>query len=392
MRILLGGVARPRAHAYNTPMRQYERYVFSHLLWPTVLITVSLTGIVWLTQVLRFLDFILNRGLSLGDFLYLTGLMLPSLLLILMPIALSIAVIYTYNKLTVESELIVLNAVGVSKWQLARPGILLALCCMVICYALALYIMPVSNQRFRDVRTVFRDQYASVLLEEEVFNSPMDGVTVFVRERDSSNNLSGVLLHDSRNPKQIVTMIAETGRVEQTESGPRFYLQRGMRQELKDGRISWLAFDDYAIEIAFYGKNITRTYSPEERTIGGLYNREGLDEKQVRAYRAEANQRLTWPLFAVALPLFAIATLFSSEFNRRGQSRRMMAAAVGMGLIVLIYFSLRNITVKHGFITPLLYVMVFGIIAASMYVLMTARTVKLPHIPLPHLRKLRGAQ
>ena len=76
-------------------MRQYERYLFMHLLWPTVLITASLTGIVWLTQVLRFLDFILNRGLSLGDFMYLTGLMLPSLLLILMPICLCIAVVYT---------------------------------------------------------------------------------------------------------------------------------------------------------------------------------------------------------------------------------------------------------------------------------------------------------
>src|SRR5690349_12039968 len=114
-------------------MRHYERYVFSHLLWPTVLVTVSLTGIIWLTQVLRFLDFILNRGLSLGDFLYLTGLMLPSLLLILMPIALAIAVIYTYNKLTVESELIVLNAVGVSKWELTRPALLLSLICVLIC-------------------------------------------------------------------------------------------------------------------------------------------------------------------------------------------------------------------------------------------------------------------
>ena len=83
-----------------------------HMLWPTVIVTASLTAIVWLTQILKFLDFMLSRGLSLGDFLYLTGLMLPSLLLILIPIALGIAVIYTYNRLMVESELIVLNAVG----------------------------------------------------------------------------------------------------------------------------------------------------------------------------------------------------------------------------------------------------------------------------------------
>lgn len=368
-------------------MRHYERYLFSNLLWPTVLITVSLTGIVWLTQVLRFLDFILTRGLSLGDFMYLTGLMLPSLLLILMPVALSIAVIYTYNKLTSESELIVLNAVGVSKWQLARPALLLGVICMVICYALALFIMPESNRRFRDIRTLFRDKYASVLLEEQVFNSPMDGVTVYVRSRDADNNLSGVLMHDSRNPNGVVSMIAERGRVEQTASGPKFYLQQGMRQEWKNGRISWLAFDDYSMEIAFYGKAGVRSYSPEEQNIIGLYKRDGLTDKQQRAYRAEANQRILWPLFTVALPLFVIAALFSSEFNRRGQSKRMIMAAVGMALIVIVYFSLRNLTVKYGALTPMLYVLVLTVTMASAYVLMSARMLRMPSLSLPMKRE-----
>jgi lipopolysaccharide export system permease protein len=196
---------------------------------------------------------------------------------------------------------------------------------------------------------------------------------VFVRERDSNNNLSGILLHDSRDPTQAVTMIAEHGRVEQTESGPKFYLQRGMRQQMKDGRINWLAFDDYALEIAFYNKVSSRSYSPEEQTISGLYQREGLTDKQARAYRAEANQRLTWPIFALALPLFSLATLFSSEFNRRGQTRRMVGAAIGMTVIVLVYFSLRNMTAKYGNLAPLLYVLVFGLTAVSSYVLVFGR-------------------
>jgi lipopolysaccharide export system permease protein len=352
-------------------MRQYERYLFSHLLWPTVLITVSLTGIVWLVQMLRFLDFILNRGLSLGDFLYLTGLMLPSLLLILLPITLAIAVIYTYNKLTMESELVVLNAVGISKWQLTRPAILMGVACMLICYSLSFYIAPESNQRFRDIRSLFRDKYASVLLEEEVFNNPVDGVTVFVRERDKSNNLSGIVLHDNRNPQETVTMIAEQGRVEQTSAGPRFYLQKGMRQQRSNGRVSWLAFDDYAIEIAFYGKTGERRKSAEEQSIGELFARDGLSDKEAAIYLAEATQRITWPIFAVALPLFALAVLFSSEFNRRGQARRMMVAAIGMAVLVLFYFALRSLMVKHDFLVFVQYLLVFGTAAASIYVLFT---------------------
>lgn len=362
-------------------MRQYERYLFAHLLWPSVLITASLTGIVWLTQVLRFLDFILNKGLSLADFLYLTGLMLPSLLLILMPITLTIAVIYTYNKLTSESELVVLNAVGISKWQLTKPALMMSLICMVLCYVLSLYVMPVSNSRFKDIRTLFRDKYASILLEEGVFNSPMDGVTVFVRERDSDNNLGGIVLHDSRNPGATTTMIAERGRVEQTSAGPRFYLQQGMRQQEKDGRISWLAFDDYAIEIAFYGQTVERERGPEERTIGELFVQEGLDAKALAALRAEATQRITWPMFAFALPMFALAVLFSSEFNRRGQAKRMVVAAVGTGVIVLVYFALRNLMVKHPALLFGPYLVVLGVAAASVQVLISGRTIRLRKPP-----------
>lgn len=363
-------------------MRQYERYLFLHLLWPTVLITASLTGIVWLTQILKFLDFILNRGLSLGDFLYLTGLMLPSLLLVLLPITVTIAVIYTYNKLTAESELIVLNAVGISKWQISRPAQVMGVACVIVCYALSLWIMPVASQRFRDIRALFRDKYASVLLEEEVFNSPMDGVTVYVRERDSDNRLSGILLHDSRDPRQAVTMVAEQGRVQQTASGPKFYLQHGLRQQWRDGRLSWLNFDEYAIEIAFYGSAATRQRSPEERTITELFNREGLTPKEVAAYRAEAGQRLTWPILAIALPLFALATLFSSEFNRRGQTKRMVAAGVGTGMIVLVYFAVRNLIAAHGFLMPVLYLLVLSITMGSAYVLITGRMIRFGRKPV----------
>ncbi len=371
----LGFLARAREAPYKRRMRQYERYLCLHLLWPTVLITASLTGIVWLTQVLHFLDFILNRGLSLADFLYLTGLMLPSLLLILLPVAVTIAVIYTYNKLTAESELIVLNAVGISKWQLARPAQLIGGACMLICYLLALYVTPVASQRFRDIRTLFRDKYASVLLEEEVFNSPMDGVTVYVRERDHNNRLSGIVLHDSRDPNQAVTMIAEQGRVEQTSSGPKFYLQHGIRQQLRDGRLSWLNFEDYAIEIAFYGQNVERSSRPEDLTIVELFNREGLSEKALINYRAEVAQRLTWPALAFALPLFALAVLFSSEFNRRGQARRMVVAAVGAGALVLLYFALRNVIAQHAYLMGMPYVFVLAIGGGSTYVLMTGRLI-----------------
>ena len=347
-------------------MRRYTLYLMQYLFWPTVLITASLTGIIWLTQVLRFIDFMLNRGLTLMDFLYLTGLMLPSLLLILIPIALAIAVLYTYHKLSGDSELTVFNAVGISRLQLALPAIYVGTACALICYALALYLMPISRQHFQDIRTFFRDKYASVLLEEEVFNSPIDGLTVFVRQRDSDNNLYGLLIHDNRNFANPVTMMAARGKLEQTPSGPRFYLVDGLRQELKDGRINWLSFDNYLLDIGFYGKNVAREREADERTIGQLFTSSGVKPEKIPVLRAEGHQRLTWPLLCISLPLLVLAVMFSGEFNRRGQWKRIVLAAVMSGVFVMLYFAIRSMMVNHPWLTPLLYLMIATTIAFSL--------------------------
>lgn len=361
------------AHSITLAMRQYERYVLMHLLLPTVLVTLSLTGIIWLTQIMRFIDFMLNRGLTIGDFLYLTGLMLPSLLLILIPISLGIAVMYTYNRLTADSELIVLNAVGVSKLQLARPALVVGAVCTLICYALALYLMPIANQKFRDIRTFFRDKYASVLLEEEVFNTPIDGITVFVRERDSQNNLYGILLHDNRDTTAPVTMMAERGRMQQTQTGPRFYLEQGIRQQRKDGAVSWLSFDNYALDIGFFAADIERKRDPDERGIGELLRGNPANEKEDRALRAEAHQRLTWPLMALVLPLLALAFLMAGEFNRRGQWKRMVQGAVAIIIVTMLFFALRNLIVKQPMLTPALYALIIAAAAVSVRLLMRGR-------------------
>lgn len=360
-----------------------------NLLLPAVLITAVLTGIIWLIQVLRFVDFMLNRGLGIGDFLYLTGLMLPSLFLALIPVSLGIAVVYTYQRLTSDSELIVLNAVGVSRLQLAKPALMMGALCVVICYALSLYLMPIANQKFRDIRSFFRDKYASVLLEEEVFNTPIDGITVFVRERDTNNNLHGVLLHDNRDVNNPITMLADEGRMEQTKDGPRFYLERGVRQELSEGRVSWLSFDDYALDIAFYAKNVQRRRDPDEKGFMELWKGDPTNAKEHGAMKAEAHHRLIWPLFALALPALALAFLFSGEYNRRGQWKRVVQATAAIILTMLVFFALRNMSAKHMWLTPVLYMMVASVFWASLTMIATGRRFKLPPTITGHLAGIR---
>ncbi len=355
-------------------MKHYVLYIMKHLGWPTLLITASLTCIIWLTQALRFIDFIVNRGLSIGDFIYITSLLFPSLLLLLVPVSLFIAVLFTYNKLTSDSELVVMRAAGLSRWQLARPALYVACITTGFCYVLSLYLLPLSNRQFNDMRSFLRDNYTSVLLQEEVFNTPVEGLTVFVRERDQDNNLRGILVHDNRIEHNPITMMAEEGSLIQTAQGPRFFLVRGIRQELRKGRISWLNFDSYTLDISFYtGVMRQRERDPDEKYLEELFTADGKDDKDRLHLRAEGHQRIVWPLYNIVLACFGVAVLLSGEFNRRGQWKRIVAASCGGIVLALIAIGLRNFVVKQPAMVPLMYVLVIAVLSGCCYVLFMRR-------------------
>ena len=83
-------------------MKIYLKYLVQQLVLPALLATVAFSGAVWLSQSLRFVDLIVNKGLPLTTFLYLTALLLPSLLLVVMPFALFCAVLFAYHRLAIE--------------------------------------------------------------------------------------------------------------------------------------------------------------------------------------------------------------------------------------------------------------------------------------------------
>ena len=86
--------------------------MFRQLFWWTVVVAAALTCIVWLTQSLRFVEMIVNTGLSVTTFITFTLLLLPSFLSLIGPIAVFAAVMFTYTKMLNDSEIVILRATG----------------------------------------------------------------------------------------------------------------------------------------------------------------------------------------------------------------------------------------------------------------------------------------
>src|SRR5215475_2240546 len=102
-------------------MGKLSLYVLRQVAGPLLLFTLLITTVIWLSQSLRLLDLVINRGQSAGMFVYLTFLTLPSLLAVIVPIAFFAGALYALNRLSGDSELVVMWAAGFSRAQMAIP-------------------------------------------------------------------------------------------------------------------------------------------------------------------------------------------------------------------------------------------------------------------------------
>ena len=322
-------------------MTRIDRYILRQLAGGLLAVTAGLTALVWLTQSLRFIELVLDRGLSLTVFLELTSLMIPGFVAVILPITTFIVVLFVHVRMTTDRELVVLRAAGLSPLQLSRPGLLIALVAVGLGYVLHLWLVPVTQSAFRVWQFEIRNQMAAILLQEGVFSSVGGDLTVYARLRERDGTLRGILVHDQRNPGTPVTIIAEQGRITSTPVGPRVVLLNGVRQQLERTgtgqapRLTVLTFSENSVDLASATRQEgVRSRDMRERGVAELLDpdpEENLRPRDIARFYAEAHQRLSAPLTAASYALVGLAVALTGQFRRHGGGLRL---TIGVGIVV----------------------------------------------------------
>ena len=336
-----------------------NRYILRQCLSGMIFVTGALTAAVWLAQSLRLVDLIVNRGLSAEVFLYLAMLILPRFLDIVIPIGTFIAVLFVFNRLITESELVVMRAAGMSPFSLAKPVLELAGIAWIILMVLSLYLLPASNREFKDLQFEIRNRFVSSLLQEGSFTTISDKLTIYIGGRDDRGEVIGLMIDDERDPSHPVTILAERGAFADTGGGSRIIMVNGDRQQYErdTGKLSVLTFDRYVLDLDMMrDAPESRSREAQERYLGELFfPPEDLDPGTREAYLVEGNERLTVPLTAFSFAIIPLACLLPGEFNRRGQLRRVLTA-VGCALTFqALDLAIRNLEGRFASAIPISY-------------------------------------
>ena len=341
-------------------MPRLSLYVLAQLIGPTALFAFLMTIVVWLTQSLRLLDLVINRGQSATTFVYLTILILPSLLVIILPIAYFAGTLYSLTKLNTDSELVVMASAGYSRAQLATPVMLAAAIVIAMTYLCGLYLMPSGQRAMKDKVLDIRADVGAALLDEGEFNTPAQGLTVFIRELNSTGHIRGVMVYDSRNRAHPIAYLAESGQLLQTPAGARLLMYDGTIEQTSNygAKLSVLKFKSYVFDLdQFTGPARTADRATSERFLGELFWPDASVKGSARAaYFAEGHNRLAQPLYCIAFGLIALAVITRGRRARGAQALRITMAAVAAALLRIAGYCVQGLATHHPSLSVLFYV------------------------------------
>lgn len=328
-----GGTAAPQPREKGERVGSIGGYIFRTTMVAFLITLISLTVVIWFTQAMRDFDLITSERQTLFVFIGITGMIVPLLVMIIAPIALMLSAAHVLGRLGQDSEMIVMNAAGLSPWRLLAPFMAAALLVALLCAAIAAYVSPRSLRELRDWSSQVRADILTNIVQPGRFTSVSGNLTFHIADRRPNGRLVGIFVDDRSDPNEHATYLAEQGEIVKKGNASFLVLDHGSIQRLEAGQTDprIITFDRYPFDLSrFTSGQLNVVYTVREKYIWELmWPRPGdpLYATQSDQYRSELFDRLATPLYPLA---FAILTFM---FLGPPQTTRQSRALATLGLI-----------------------------------------------------------
>ncbi len=330
-----------------------DRYILKGLLASFLIGLFSLTLVLLVHQLLRLLSLVLDRGAGLISVVRVFLFLLPSFLLLTIPMAMMLASVATFNRLSSDNEVTALRAAGVGFHQLLRPTFLFSLAAALLTLYMGHIAQPWRGSSFKSLSRDLLQKNSGLGLEAGKFNEVVSGLMIYIEAMQTPSEIQGLFIHDERKPGLPLLIVARDGALTRhPETG-------AITIGLRDGRIhrpGRTPSDHQTITFSRYDFRLDLADDlPEAR---GLTMSE-LKEKVARAgggdlaslrllaefYKRDAFSAATLLFGILGLPLGVIA----------GRTGKLIGPALGIG-VILLYYTLEmagDYLVTRQFVGPL---------------------------------------
>jgi lipopolysaccharide export system permease protein len=384
-------------------MGRLDRYILITAAGAFLAALSTLTGMVWLTQILRRFDLVTSQGQTILMFFTVTGLALPTLIQLTAPMALFLAITYTLNRLNGDSELIVMSAAGFSQWQLFRPLFLFSLVVTAVTAFLSIEGGPLSVRALRDELAMVNADIISNVAQPGRFAALDRGLTFHIRERAPGGALRGIFVHDSRDQKGITTYIADRGQIVSSDAGLFLLIEDGTMHRSAEtaSGASMVEFKNYAFDMSqFNGSDKGTQALAADRPFRDLLwppDDPNLKIEESRI-RVELHKRLSAPLYPIAAFVIPFAFLGAPQTTRQNRNAAIAGAALIFTAIEIAGFGTWGFVQRNEYAWFLPYLMPLAAILPGLLVVaglidlrMAAFVQRLTNTVMARLERLQPA-
>ncbi|MDK9696731.1 MAG: LPS export ABC transporter permease LptF [Siculibacillus sp.] len=376
-------------------MRLVERYIFRRAAGAFLLTLVALAGVVWVTQALRQMNIITAKGAALLVFLEITALALPFLVIIIAPFALLIAAVQTLNAFNAESELVVLNASGASRFVVLKPLMALAGATALVMMVLTTWGSPLALRGLRNELTKVNVDLVANIVQPGRFVDLEGGLTFHIRNRSGDGSLAGLFVEDRRDPATAFTYVAERAAIVGMLGKTLLVMRDGViqRRTTMDGNLSLIDFESYAFDLSgLTPTNVAPTYRPSERPTAELWTGSAVEPEADAAtrrnagrLRAELHDRLSQPLLPLAFAVVAFLALGDARTTRQGRGFAIVATIAAAAALRGAHFAASSAAAGSSLAVAMLYAVPAATVIGGLVMVASDRT---PSLPAPVERLL----
>jgi lipopolysaccharide export system permease protein len=321
-----------------------DRYIISEMVGPFLLGMAIFTFIFLMNQLVQLADLILVQGVGAWQIFKVLVYTLPSLAVFTLPMAVLLATLVAFGKMSADSEIIALRAAGVSLYRMLAPVNVFAAVAFVATAYTTGYLVPQGNQALRRLLYEIVREGIGGGIQEQVFNNDFEGLTIFIHNTDVTGNyLEGIVIHDERTKDRLQTITASRGTIRQDPGSFRLllHLEDGAIQQVAQGRERFrlLQFKDYDLQLELpvvdpNSKRFRKRVRDMSMRELGQAAEKAHDPETALPIAVEVQRRYALP---VTCFLFATIGVPLGVRSRRSGKSAGFATAIG---VILIYYML----------------------------------------------------
>jgi LPS export ABC transporter permease LptF/LPS export ABC transporter permease LptG len=335
-------------------MRILDRYIVREIFRHAFLGLVVFTFVFFVPQLVRLMALFVRHTGSGGQILKLFLCIFPGVFTFTVPMAVLIGVLLGLGRMSADSEIIALTALGIGRRRILLPVGVLALAGFLVSLAMTLWLGPIALRTFRALEADLIASQVSFQMQPRVFDERFPRLVLYINDVSASGTQwHGVFLAEAGRENGSRVTLAENAIViaEPKQGKLELHLQGGSTHEFDRAdpdhyAVTAFGQSDWPIEVTGLASSQPRQLSNPERSARAL-----LEDNSPgwREARVELHRRLAFPAACFAFALIAVP--LGAQPRRGGRAAGSLIAVVLIASYYLLFIMGAGLA-RQGTVTP----------------------------------------